>query len=146
MHHAFLLISLPFLHKYDVKWPNFKSSQERERYCIDFLSSAISWLARKDLKSVFFKRPAKVGFTGIKDKLVLLLVLFSANALIPSLSIPEITMSFSSLLAGGWIRKEPAEEDEFEVDFKESFCWRSNLSKNWWQNFLEAASENGYGF
>lgn len=26
MHHAFLSISLPSLHKYDVKWPNFKSS------------------------------------------------------------------------------------------------------------------------
>ena len=24
MHHAFLYISLPFLHDYDVKWPNFK--------------------------------------------------------------------------------------------------------------------------
>ena len=52
-----------------------------------------------------------------KDKLVL----FSDSALIPSFSIPEITMSFSSLLVGGWIRKELAEEDEFEVDFQELF-------------------------
>ena len=26
VHHAFLLISLPSLHNYDVKWQNFKSS------------------------------------------------------------------------------------------------------------------------
>ena len=30
-HHAFLYISLPSLHNYDVKWPNFKFTWERER-------------------------------------------------------------------------------------------------------------------
>ena len=74
------------------------------------------------MKSVFLKLPAKLGLTGLKNKLVL----FSYNALILSLSIPETTMSFSSLLAGGYITKEPAENYEFGVDFKESFCWHSN--------------------
>ena len=31
VHHAFLYISLPSLHNYDVKWPNFKFTWERER-------------------------------------------------------------------------------------------------------------------
>ena len=31
VHHAFLYISLPSLHNYDVKWPNFKFIRERER-------------------------------------------------------------------------------------------------------------------
>ena len=30
-HNAFLYISLPSLHNYDVKWPNFKFTWERER-------------------------------------------------------------------------------------------------------------------
>ena len=30
-HHAFLYISLPSLHDYDVKWPNFKFTWELER-------------------------------------------------------------------------------------------------------------------
>ena len=30
VHHAFLYISLPSLHKYDVKWPNVKFTRERE--------------------------------------------------------------------------------------------------------------------
>ena len=31
VHHAFLYISLLSLHNYDVKWPNFKLTWERER-------------------------------------------------------------------------------------------------------------------
>ena len=31
VHHAFLYISLLSLHNYDVKWPNFKFTWERER-------------------------------------------------------------------------------------------------------------------
>ena len=31
VHHAFLYVSLPSLHNYDVKWPNFKFTCERER-------------------------------------------------------------------------------------------------------------------
>ena len=31
MHHAFLYISLLSLHNYDMKWPNFKFSWERQR-------------------------------------------------------------------------------------------------------------------
>ena len=31
VHHAFLYLSLPSLHNYDVKWPNFKFTWERER-------------------------------------------------------------------------------------------------------------------
>ena len=55
-------------------------------------------------------------------------------------------MSFSSLLAGGYITKEPAEEYEFEVDFKESFCWRSNLSKNDHKTSWRPRLINEYGF
>ena len=48
-HHAFLPISLPFLHKYDLKRPNFKFSLERERqgkhfYCIFLSSGAVFYL------------------------------------------------------------------------------------------------------
>ena len=38
--------------------------------------------------------------------------------------------------------KKEREVCKFEMNFKKSFCWRSNLSK-WWHNFLEASSENG---
>ena len=31
VHHAFLYISLQSLHNYDVKWPNFEFTWERER-------------------------------------------------------------------------------------------------------------------
>ena len=31
VHHAFLYISLQSLHNYDVKWPDFKFTRERER-------------------------------------------------------------------------------------------------------------------
>ena len=31
LHHAFLYISLQSLHNYDVKWPNFMFTWERER-------------------------------------------------------------------------------------------------------------------
>ena len=36
VHHAFLYISLPSLHNYDVKWPNFKFTWERERQADKF--------------------------------------------------------------------------------------------------------------
>ena len=36
VHHAFLYISLLSLHNYDVKWPNFKFTLERERQADKF--------------------------------------------------------------------------------------------------------------
>ena len=78
--HAFLSISLPPLHNYDVKWPNFKLSWERERQCDKFewtplrsppvptylvnslllLSNRATWdngeIVSKDAKSIFQQR------------------------------------------------------------------------------------------
>ena len=36
VHHAFLYISLLSLHNYDLKWPNFKFTWERERQGDEF--------------------------------------------------------------------------------------------------------------
>jgi len=36
MHHAFLHIRLPSLHNYDVEWPDFKFTWERERQADKF--------------------------------------------------------------------------------------------------------------
>ena len=85
VHHAFLYISLPSLHNYDVKWPNFKFTWELERQankfyhlCLNlgvfpslhlqpkfpsqfFLSNWATWgiakkKKRRDAKSIFQER------------------------------------------------------------------------------------------
>ena len=50
VHHAFLYISLPSLHDYDVKWPKFKFTFERERQGDKFYHLCPNW-ARSPLFS-----------------------------------------------------------------------------------------------
>ena len=57
VHHAFLYISLLSLHKYDVKWPDFKFICERERQR-DITVPSLFELARGPLSS----GPTKILF------------------------------------------------------------------------------------
>ena len=43
VHHAFLYISLPSLHDYDVKWPNFKFTWELARQGDKFYHLCPNW-------------------------------------------------------------------------------------------------------
>ena len=42
VHHAFLYISLPSLHNYDVKWPNFELTWERDRQGDKFIHLSLN--------------------------------------------------------------------------------------------------------
>ena len=55
VHHAFLYISLPSLHNYDVKWPNFKFTWERERQGDKFYHLCMSELWPGPLSSAATK-------------------------------------------------------------------------------------------
>ena len=59
VHPAFLYISLPSLHNYDVKWPNFKFTWEQERQGYKFYHFCPNWSAspslQLQLKSPSFK-------------------------------------------------------------------------------------------
>ena len=50
VHHAFLYISLPALQNYDVKWPNFKFTWERERQGDKFYYLCPNWSAFPSLQ------------------------------------------------------------------------------------------------
>ena len=64
-HHAYLYTSLPSLHNYDVKWPNFKFTWERERQGDKFyhLRPNLSALPSLRLQPKFpsFKQQGELG-------------------------------------------------------------------------------------
>ena len=67
--HAFFYISLPSLHNYDVKCPNFELTWERERQGDTFYSLSLS-LGRGPLSSVPTKLPHLhvTGWLGVREK------------------------------------------------------------------------------
>ena len=56
-HHAFLYISLPSLHDYDVKWPNFKVFWEQERQGDKFCHLCLNSGAAPSLQ-LYYKFPS----------------------------------------------------------------------------------------
>ena len=58
VHHAFLYISLPSLHNYDVKWPNFIFTWERKRQGDKFYHLGLNSHGRFLLSSA----PAQIPF------------------------------------------------------------------------------------
>ena len=95
--HAFLYISLPSLHNYNVKWPNFELTWERERqgdkfYYLSLNSDAVDPSLQFQLNFPTFKWLGDLvqGQKGFKEREVYFSATFSLASPLPDRKVPNI--------------------------------------------------------
>ena len=114
MRHAFLYIFLPSLHNYDVKWPEFRFTWERE-----YLKCQRLFIRVFRFRSSLKKWPARKTSPLVSSA-------FGRRILVPS---PLLSSNINSLLLSAWATWYNLEKVKGrEVDFSMIFLWTSPLS------------------